>query len=333
MKGFYRHFSGVLLLLAACGGPPDKSVKTSATTVDTAITDTGTRPGAGLTVSVAASGVIACTNPSNREIAAFDRVVAISEPARLNWFWGVGVVVADFNGDNLLDVMLPGYAQSQLFWGTVEGLLTPDHARLEGLPVNLSSGGSAVDYDGDGDMDLFLTRYRMPNVLLRNDGDIFTDVTQAAGLASDPRRSVSSSWADYDADGDLDLFVGAYGFIEESDPDLPHEDFGPGDRSWLYVNNGDGTFVDVSDVLPQEVHDGYTFVGGWIDLDGDSLPELYIVNDFGESQPNVLLWNRGGGVLEMDNNAVGLSTPMTGMGLDVGDFNEDGLPDFVMPEW
>ncbi len=275
----------------ACGGPPDTGTTTTTTTstVDSGVRDTGTPPEAGQAVDVVASGPIVCENPGLRETTPYERVVAASEPARPNWFWGVGVVVADFNGDQHLDVMLPGYAQSQLFWGTAEGTLIPDHGKFDGLSTNLTSGGSAADYDGDGDLDLFLTRYLVPNVLLRNDGSHFTEVTAEAGLSDEGRRSMSSSWGDYDADGDLDLFVNTYGYIDESDPDLPHAEFEAGDPSWLYVNNGDGTFTDISSTLPTEVQEGYGFVGAWLDFDGDSLPELYIVNDFGERQPNVLM--------------------------------------------
>jgi len=63
------------------------------------------------------------------------------------------------------------------------------------------------------------------------------------------------------------------------------------------------------------------------------LPDLYFVNDFGVAYRNVLLWNRGGGVLEPDDNLAALDLVMTGMGLGVGDFTHDGVPDLVMPEW
>ena len=85
--------------------------------------------------------------------------------------------------------------------------------------------------------------------------------------------------------------------------------------------------------LPQNAHDGYTFVAGWHDLNNDMLPDLYFVNDFGVAYRNVLLWNRGGGVLEPDDNLAALDLVMTGMGLGVGDFTHDGVPDLVMPEW
>ena len=89
-----------------------------------------------------------------------------------------------------------------------------------------------------------------------------------------------------DLDGDLDVFVATYGNFYGSP--LP-----PADPSHLYENLGDGTFVDRGDELPEEAHDGYTFVPTWVDLNDDLYPELYLVNDHGDSFENLLLLKGG----------------------------------------
>ena len=239
-------------------------------------------------------------------------------------------MVADFDGNGNTDLFLPGVVRSRLYLQSEPGALIPATASLAGLPLSLSSGGAAADYDGDGDLDLFVTRFLAPDVLLRNDGDGWTDVSLEAGIIQELSRSVASSWADYDLDGDLDLFVGGYGWIDEDSGD--HEDFGPAQRAYLYQNDGGGGFVDVGGDLPQAVHDGYTLAGGFHDLNRDGWQDLYIVNDFGMAYPNVLLWNRQGS-WEADANHSGLDLGSTGMGLGVGDLNGDQMPDLLMPQW
>ena len=298
---------------------------------DTATVDTGdgvTDPG--LAVSVQRSAV-ECLDATPRDNSRFDRTESASEEAPIR-FWAAGVAVGDLDGDGALDTLLPGYTETLYYKGEAGGGRTLNTEAFAGLTLDLASGATVADYDGDGDLDVFMTRFLARDLLLRNDGGVFTDVSDAAGILDVERRSVSSSWADYDQDGDLDLVVGCYGWLDEG-TDTEHEDFQPAEPSSLYVNNGDGTFADRSADLPQSVHDGYTFVAGWHDLNNDMLPDLYVVNDFGVAFPNVLLWNRGGGVLEPDNNFAALDLIMTGMGLGVGDFTGDGVIDFVAPEW
>ncbi len=293
-------------------------------------TDTGTAPEERL--EVRASGPIVCADPSAREEAYFDAVTTPAEPEKPSWFWGGGILTGDLDGDELLDIILPGFFQTDLYRGTPEGGFTYDGAALEGLPVAIASGGSVADYDGDGDLDVLITRYRQTNTLLRNDNGVFVDVSEAAGIPREMRRTMQSSWGDLDGDGDLDLFLGNYGYIDQSRNDPDHEFFEPADPSWLLLNDGDGTFTDVSHWLPQEAHDGYTFSGGFVDVDRDGALDLYLVNDFGNSFPNVLLLNRGEANLVLDTER-GLDVAMTGMGLGIGDLNGDGFPDFAMTAW
>jgi enediyne biosynthesis protein E4 len=274
---------------------------------------------------------IVCSDPGARDVARFDLQASRAEAPKRAWFWGGGAAAADFNGDGYVDLVLPGFWETMFYVGKEDGTLDDASALLSGFDLHSASGASVADFDGDGDLDLLVTRFQQPDRLLRNEGKGFVDISVEAGISDVSARSVASSWADYDRDGDLDLFVGCYGFLDESG--VPHETFEPGEPSSLYRNEGDGTFADVSATLPSEVHDGYTLGGGWFDFDTDGLPELYVVNDFGVAFPNRLLWNRGGGLLELDGGLSGLDVAITGMGLGFGFLNDDDIPDIVMPEW
>ena len=294
--------------------------------------DSGTPSPTGVPVEVVASDPIVCTDPSQRAAAPFDVIRSREEREKKNWFWGAGAIVGHFDADAHLDVLLPGFWETYLYRGQPADLFDDHTDDLAGLPLAGAAGGSTADYDGDGDMDVLVTRFLAPDVLLRNDGGQFVDVSEAAGIQRESKRSIASSWGDIDADGDLDLFVGGYGVIDQSREDPDHANFDPGDPAALYLNNGDGTFTDVSDRLPAEAHDGLTFTGGFVDVDLDGALDLYIVNDFGNSFPNVLLRNQGDGTFLLHPEA-GLDIAMTGMGVAIGDLNGDLFPDFAMGAW
>jgi hypothetical protein len=286
--------------------------------------------------SVIVGPEIVCADPALRATlgpytspeARGDWANQLVDPARATLFQGGGLSVADFDGDGVLDVVLPGVEQTQLLFGR------PDGAFVDVSATHLPEGSHAraasaipADPDGDGDLDLYVARYNEPDLYWRNLGDgAFEDATAAAGLDATPvARSTAASWADYDGDDDLDLFVGTFGpFFSNPRP--------PGDPSVLWENLGDGTFAHRGDLLPQEVHDGWVFVGGWYDLDEDGDRDLYTVHDFGDLWPNVLAWNEGG-TFRADDGSAGLNVGLQGMGLSWGDLNGDGLIDLAMASW
>jgi hypothetical protein len=146
------------------------------------------------------------------------------------------------------------------------------------------------------------------------------------GLGGGDELSVSASWADYDRDGDLDIFVANHG------PGLPtagENDVDP-DRDQFFVQGDDGSFEDhIEDLYPEE-DDGFGFIGGWFDADGDGWPDLYVANAAGgDFALNVFMRNRGeddeiaGVRLEHDPDA-GLKVALLSMGLGMGDFDNDG---------
>jgi hypothetical protein len=317
-------------------------------------TDTGTVPL--VAVSVDEGGVVTCADPSVRDsVGPYVRRSAPTPPNSDLWIWAGGEIAGDLDGDGILDVMTPNELGLELYRGQSTGeFLAVGQTVLGGFDLSFGTGGTVVDYDGDGDLDVYVTRFQGDpgpeggsygrNRLLANAGDgTFTDVTDEAGVDGcglDPNtgetgcfRTMSSSWGDIDGDGDLDLFVGNYGWVDESG--VSQDEFEPAEPSFLYLNDGDGTFTDVSDRLPQTFRDGYTYAGGLFDLDDDGDLDLYTVNDFGNKWPNHVLLNRGDGTFDDDEltNSTGLILNTTGMGLGIGDFNGDGLMDLAMPYW
>jgi hypothetical protein len=144
-------------------------------------------------------------------------------------------------------------------------------ATADWLIDTLGSGGAWIDYDGDGDADLYLAQGATeaapaggpPDRLLRNDGTIdgvprFTDLTRAAGLG-DKRWSFGAAVGDYDGDGDADLYLCNWG---------PNR---------LYRNNGDGTFTDVAPAAGV-AHAGWSVSAAWADADRDGDLDLFVVN-------------------------------------------------------
>lgn len=209
------------------------------------------------------------------------------------------------------------------------------------LATRYGMGVAAADYDGDGSVDLHLTNFGS-NQLLRNRGDCtFEDVTADAGVEDDG-WSVPTVFFDYDLDGDLDLYVGNYVEFDFADQPICRDLTGaqdycgpkvfPPQPDRLFENRGDGTFEDVT--AHAGLTDGFGPALGAVaaDFNGDSLPDLYVAND---AKPNNLWMNRGDGTFEdralLAGAAVDRSgTPQGSMGIDAGDFDDDGDLDLFM---
>ena len=266
-----------------------------------------------------------------------------------------GLALFDYDGDGNTDIYFINGAPLK---GTKSNV-TPKNAlyRNEGgwkfTDVTEKAGvgdtgyglGVAVgDYDNDGDLDIYLNNYG-PNVLYRNNGDgTFTDVTKQAGVDNGYQVGAGACFLDMDKDGDLDLYVSIYlefsyekhvatatsGFPVYANPRfyLPLPDT-------LYRNNGDGTFTDASDATGVGRHAGWGMgiVCGDYDNDGDT--DIFIANDVAE---NFLFQNDGTGRFEEVGLMTGAAYDMHGdeqgsMGVDCGDYDNDGLLDFYVTSY
>ncbi|NNF62371.1 MAG: hypothetical protein HKN06_13725, partial [Gammaproteobacteria bacterium] len=203
---------------------------------------------------------------------------------------GLGVAVANFNGDSQLDVYVANDGKPNQLWigdgngFTERGLASGSAYNAEGM-TEASMGVTAGDFDGDGDDDLFMTHLRNEtNTLYENDGSAnFVDITQRTGVGTPGRRltGFGTSWIDFDNDGLLDLFVANGAVISVPGQQGP---FPLREPNQLFRNIGNG-FVDVSadagpDVTVELVSRGAAF--GDVDNDGDT--DIVVVNANGPAQ-------------------------------------------------
>lgn len=276
------------------------------------------------------SGVVTCTSPGRNTINPFEVLTEGEDWGGVHdWMdneagiiSAAGIAVDDFNGDGHQDLFITGRKTPRYYLST--SLLTFEDATdtLPNATPDKSASASAIDIDTDGDIDLFVGGYKASNTLLRNDGSgQFTDGTEEAGFIEYNYRTVGSSWADFDLDGDVDVYLANYGVPQ-----------GVADPSLLYENDGTGVYAISDWELPKNAVEGHSFIGGWMDLNDDLYPELYVVNDFSWLFPNPLLWNQGDSFVE-DNGDAGLRIKANCMGLGMGDINLDGVPDFMVPAW
>ena len=201
------------------------------------------------------------------------------------------------------------------------------------------SGVAVADFDNDGDKDLYLANSDA-DVLFQNNGDgTFTDITAGSGLdASEERRGTSASWGDYDDDGYLDLYVAHHMAIAGNTVTGATEQIKAQD--YIFHNNGDGTFSDVSDMLMGTDREGMGFIGGWSDYDLDGDLDVMVIHDcpFDLTSPQRLFRNDGGTDALTDwtftevSATVGADWCQNGMGLATGDYDRDGDFDFFFSD-
>ena len=240
-----------------------------------------------------------------------------------------GAVMDDFDGDGLLDVVTSSAepcAPMRFFRNDGSGGFEDRSAAPE-LAAQLGALNLAqADYDNDGDLDLLVLRGgwlgeegRIRNSLLANDGSgRFTDVTARAGLAEPAYPTQTGAWADYDLDGDLDLYVGNEG-----------RTVAEGFASQLFRNNGDGTFTDVAAAAGVE-NRRYAKAVAWGDVDNDGDPDLYVSN-YG---PNRLYRNNGDGTFSDLAPAWGMTEPaLQSFGSFFFDYDQDGWLDLFVARY
>ena len=255
-----------------------------------------------------------------------------------------GSAWADYDNDGDIDLYVTNLGgPSRLFRnnGDTSGDGLPDFTDVApALGVEegnqLSHGVVFIDYDNDGDQDLYITHLGgntlYQNRLVETGSATFDDVTLFAGVG-DSDRANTAAWADYDQDGWLDLYL------------AKHFDCLPNvreSRDALYRNNADGTFTNVSQYLCtdgsltcDQLNLGHTLTAAWFDYDNDADPDLYLANDVvAEGYENILWRNDGtdgaGGWIFTDvSEESGTDKSINCFGLGIGDYDNDGWLDIA----
>jgi hypothetical protein len=227
-----------------------------------------------------------------------------------------GGVMEDFDNDGLLDLAVTTYdpTEPMAYYHNKGDGTFEDRTESAGLTKQL--GGKNLvqtDFNNDGHADLFISRgawlpYPMRQTLLRNNGDgSFSDVTQQAGLLG-PVKSTCSSWADYDNDGWLDVYV-----LSENQANR------------LYHNRGNGTFEDVGEKAGvQGDASGFCKGANWIDYDNDDYPDLFVDFMTGDAR---LYHNNRNGTFSNVTTSLGIDGPRFGFSCWAWDYNNDGWLD------
>src|SRR3954453_13303944 len=279
----------------------------------------------------------------NNHDGTFTDVTATSGVAAVGGrTYKTGVAVGDVDNDGFLDLYVTAVGPNILFRNNGDGTFTDVTARagVAGGAAEWSTSTGFLDYDHDGDLDLYVARYvdfkvdenpycgfrregyRMycnPTMfdgvadrLFRINGDgTFTDVSKAAGIANPAGKGLGVVVCDYDRDGDPDIYV-ANDMV----------------RNFLYRNNGDGTFTDVAYGAGVGFHaNGKPQAGMGVDcadVDGNKLPDIFVTN-FSE-ELNTLYKNTGDGIFEDVTTAAGLGSGFEplGFGTKLFDADNDG---------
>jgi hypothetical protein len=264
---------------------------------------------------------------------------------------GAGCAFLDYDNDGWMDIYLvnsgksdfytpPKPLRNALYRNNRDGTFT-DVTEKAGVAGSGYGMGVAVgDYNGDGLPDIYVTQFGR-NILYRNNGDgTFTDVTDKAGVVAGGWSS-SAVWFDYDNDGRLDLFVCQFAEFDAAlgcgtDKEGVHHYcipriFKPR-PSWLFHNNGDGTFTDVSRESGIAEHLGKAWGVVATDLNNDGRMDLFVAND---TVANFLFMNQEGKRFEENGFAAGVAysaegRARSGMGVDSADFNNDGWMDLFV---
>ncbi|MYE90678.1 CRTAC1 family protein [Candidatus Poribacteria bacterium] len=266
---------------------------------------------------------------------------------------GSGAAFLDYDNDGDLDLYivngaaLPGFETptpptNNLYRNNGEDKFTNVTAVAGVGDTGYGMGCVAADYDNDGDSDLYVTNFGT-NLLYQNNGDgTFTDATAHAGVGNGQKWSASCAFVDYDHDGNLDLYV-----VNYLDYDVAE------DRDWydprgrriysnpqvykgvsdtLYRNNGDGTFTDVTRQAGVYNDNGKGLGVTCGDYDNDGRIDIYVAND---TTPNFLYRNVGDGRFVDIGPFAGAAynehgVAEGGMGVDFGDYNNDGALDIFV---
>ena len=238
-----------------------------------------------------------------------------------------GLAAADFDQDGDIDVFVVGGLGNvnSLYRNDGKNVFTEMAAEVNLDVQQWGSGPAFGDIDGDRDLDLFVGAIAgSTSRLFRNDAGMFIDITKSSGLAITAANTISATFADYDRDGDLDLFLAHWG----NDP-RP-------DTQSLWRNDGSGAFTSASEesgladqlITRSSRNDliDYSFTGTFSDIDGDHDSDILLTSDFKTSK----VFRNNGDATFTDITDSNIIIDQNGMGSAVGDFDNDGDMDWFV---
>lgn len=273
---------------------------------------------------------------SDQSTASGVGFVHAGQPPEFDMPMGAGTAWFDYDNNGLLDLYIVNRVGANKFFENNGDGTFDEIASTLGIEDASHDGSGVVigDINNDGYQDLFLANSDENILFLNNQGTSFTDITASSGLAaSGPNRSTSGSFGDYNNDGYLDLYITNHVGIVSTGVGAA--------RDYLYLNNGDKTFTDVSYHLNVLLIADPGFASAWTDYDKDGDQDLIVINDCpfdagGNPNNGTSVFKNGGGtdpildwkftesadVLLEDDCA-------NGMGIGIGDYNRDGYMDLV----
>ena len=259
--------------------------------------------------------------------------------------YGMGCAVGDYDNDGFPDLYVTNFGANVFFRNNGDGTFTDVTTQTGTGDTRWGTSCAFVDYDNNGFLDLYVTNYvkyaiesdqvcmdkgvrvycdpRLYegelDILYRNNGDgTFTDVTESAGFSGATGRGLAIAWGDYDDDGDMDVYI-----VNDAD------------QNFLYRNNGDGTFTDVSltaGVGFGEDVDAENGMGAdFGDYDNNGYLDLVVTNF--QDQTNTLYHNEGGGLFSdvSYTSKIGtISLPYLAWGVSFCDYDNDGYQDLFI---
>lgn len=256
---------------------------------------------------------------SNAQIAFADRATALGmSHSAGTTFLGNGITFFDYNNDGWDDVTMCSETGTALkFFKNVNGTFVEEVLITPAITYNTKQV-NWVDIDNDGDKDLFVTSDTDGNRLFENTGSMtLVDITTTAGIPTGNLYTYGASWGDYNNDGFLDVYISNRDEVGFSTP------------NYLYRNNGDHTFTDVSTTVGLNTDAHSSFCSAFFDMDNDGDQDLFVANDR-NIYPNFLYKNNGDGTFTDISASSGAGIYMDAMSATIGDYNHDGWMDIYI---
>jgi hypothetical protein len=270
---------------------------------------------------------------------------------------GSGAAWADYDNDGWEDLFVANEigpltmgsdekenspAHSSLYHNNGDGTFT-EVSELAGINLHtLAMAAAWGDYDNDGWPDLLVTNYGENNLFHNNGDGTFSDVSTKAGINGLNSFWAGASWADFDRDGFLDMYICGYVKYVEPESSKSTSQYNtevpvsinpssfPAERNLLYKNNGDGTFNEISQAAKVTGGNGKSLSAVWCDFDEDGWPDLYVANDVSD---NVLFRNIEGRAFEEISRSAFVADYRGAMGLGIGDWDNDEDMDIFVTHW